>query len=199
MGMGLTFDEYVKLKPPRVQTVQRFSAPVGGRSGGYCGRCQLSGNTGDAIQKRYLTAATFSPLGLLFPIVMLLTRKQVCVAVQCSEESFRKCRSIFMKTIFLLLGWLLLGGPLALAGMIVLGPKMPILSSVIGLGWFACLPVLILWMVRYRRRALDALVSDSLNSRLCDKLKGRRWGLTTTLTIGKKAPRRLTVVPASSL
>lgn len=179
----------------RTPSIQQTAVPVGGSGG----RCELSGEIGSNVQTRYITATTFSPLGLIFPIIMLLTRKQVCVAVRCSDESYRKVRSVLMKPIWLLLALFFLGAPLAIVGMAVIGSKVPMLAAMIGLGWLACLPGMMIWMRRYRRRELDALLSGSLNDKLQDQMKGRRWGMTTMLTAGKKAPRGLTVVSAYSL
>lgn len=163
------------------------------------GYCELSGKQGEKVQTRYLAAATFSPLGLLMPLIMILTRKQICVEVRCSEESYRKAKSVSRKPLLMLLAWLLLGGPLMIVAVAGLGKMAPVLAGIFAAAWFLCPFALIVWMGMFRRKSLDGLLSESLNSQLRKELKGRRWGLSTVFTVHKKAPRGLNVVRASAL
>ena len=163
------------------------------------GYCELSGKQGEKVQTRYLAAATFSPLGLLMPLIMILTRKQVCVEVRCSEESYRKVKLVSRKPLLLLLAWLLLGGPLMMVAVAGLGKTAPVLAGIFAAAWFLCPFALIVWMGMFRRKSLDGLLSESLNSGLRQQLKGRHWGLSTVFTLHKKAPRGMNVVRASTL
>jgi hypothetical protein len=168
------------------------------------GRCDITGRVVNDLQTRYLLVGRQN-IGVLTFLTRRISIRTIELEINCSQAAFERGRRIgWMSTLIAVSGFLLFF--LAIPGVFLLrtlgvpsGITGTVGLSMMGLSGINVFGGHYLMLGIYRRRSLNALIAEPLNSLLNELVGGKDWGLLTHAGFLKQPSSPESAVPLRNI